>query len=64
MSVAADLLAMYAERVSLTRPPCAPDSAAYADFEKGFDYAPTPDQISCFEDVRADMTESDRPMDR
>ena len=55
---------MYAERQSLTRPPCAPDGPLIADFEAGFPFSPTADQLSCFADVQRDMVSSERPMDR
>ena len=49
---AQDLLKMYAERQALTRPRCVPDDASYAEFERGFIYEPTPDQLTCFEAIR------------
>mmetsp|Transcript_31408 Transcript_31408/g.98457 ORF Transcript_31408/g.98457 Transcript_31408/m.98457 type:complete len:576 (-) Transcript_31408:63-1790(-) len=64
LGVASDLVAMYAERQSLTRPPCAPDGPLIADFEAGFPFSPTADQLSCFADVQRDMVSSERPMDR
>jgi len=63
-AVAADLLKMYAERQGVTRPRCAPDDAAYHQFAAGFQFEPTADQLTCFEAIRRDMVESDRPMDR
>ena len=62
--MAADLLAMYAERIAITRQPCAPDTERYQAFEADFGFTPTTDQLSCFEDIRNDMVNSDRPMDR
>ncbi len=63
--VATDLLEMYAQRQQVERAPCAADAGTrYAEFEAGFPYEPTPDQLVCFEDIRRDMCESTRPMDR
>ena len=55
---------MYAERQAVTRPTCVMDDDAYTEFEAGFQFEPTADQVTCFEAIRSDMVESDRPMDR
>jgi transcription-repair coupling factor (superfamily II helicase) len=53
--IAQDILALYASRNEITRPPCLPDSPEYDAFEAAFEYAPTPDQQTCFDDVARDM---------
>ena len=64
--VAADLVAMYAERQQLTREPCSPDAAdpRIAAFAAAFPYEPTPDQQRTFDEVAHDMVEMQQPMDR
>jgi|MDSY01.2.fsa_nt_gb transcription-repair coupling factor (superfamily II helicase) len=63
--VAADLLAMAAARQNnLQRTPCAPDSKRMLAFEAGFEYEPTEDQHSTFAEVRDDMVDGGKPMDR
>lgn len=64
LNVAKDLLEMYAVRLDLERPPCLPDDERMDKFRKSFTYEPTPDQNSAFEDIKQDMTNSTRPMDR
>ena len=64
LTVAADLLNIYAQRQHLRRPPCAPDSDRFAKFADAFEFSPTADQLRCFDEVRDDMVASDRPMDR
>lgn len=63
--LAQDVLALYATRESLTRKPFDPAiEEQVKEFESTFPYAPTPDQLSCFEDVENDMVWRNRPMDR
>lgn len=65
LSMAQDVLALYATRETLTRTPF--DPSAEADikrFEATFPFEPTPDQTTCFEDVENDMVWRSRPMDR
>ena len=64
LTVAADLLNIYAQRQHLRRPPCAPDGDRFAKFADAFEFSPTADQLRCFDEVRDDMVASDRPMDR
>ena len=62
--VAADLLAISAEREVATRPPCPADGADMAAFEERFPHEPSADQQRAFADVAHDMIESPRPMQR
>mmetsp|Transcript_4509 Transcript_4509/g.12702 ORF Transcript_4509/g.12702 Transcript_4509/m.12702 type:complete len:1259 (-) Transcript_4509:34-3810(-) len=63
--MAQDVLALYATRESLSRPPCNPNvEGQVRDFEETFSFEPTPDQITCFEHVENDMVWRSRPMDR
>ena len=62
--VAADLLAISAEREAATRPPCPADGAEMAAFEARFPHEPSADQRRAFADVAHDMIESSRPMQR
>lgn len=62
--VAADLLAISAEREVATRPPCPADGADMAAFEARFPHEPSADQQRAFADVAHDMIESPRPMQR
>jgi RecG-like helicase len=63
--LAQDVLALYATRESLTRKPFDPaKEELLRDFEETFPFTPTPDQLSCFEDVENDMVWRNRPMDR
>jgi len=64
LAVGADLLKMYALRQNLTRPACTVDGQRFHAFEQAFPYRPTPDQLACFDDIKRDMTQTDRPMDR
>lgn len=61
---AQDVLALYAARGAIRREPCLPDNDRVRTFEKSFGYEPTPDQLRCFDDVRADMVRRWTPMDR
>ncbi|GAB5358969.1 hypothetical protein AAMO2058_000504500 [Amorphochlora amoebiformis] len=64
LRLAKDLMDLYSQRQQLKRTPCAPDGERMRNFEEGFSYEPTIDQIKCFEDVQYDMTEKIEPMDR
>jgi transcription-repair coupling factor (superfamily II helicase) len=65
LHLAQDVLALYATREMLQRPPFDPAvEPAVKKFEETFRYKPTPDQIKCFEDVENDMVWRSRPMDR
>ena len=63
-TVAADLLAINAQREVATRPPCPVDGARMAAFEARFPHDPSADQQRAFADVARDMIESARPMQR
>ena len=63
--MAQDVLALYATREALTRPPCDPNlEAKVSKFEATFPFEPTGDQKTCFEQVENDMVWRGRPMDR
>ncbi|KAG7367315.1 transcription-repair coupling factor [Nitzschia inconspicua] len=65
LELAQDVLALYATRETLTRPPFDPAKEdEVKEFEKTFQYDPTKDQQKCFEDVENDMVWRSRPMDR
>lgn len=61
--IAAELIKLYAARVSLPGFAFSPDSAWQRELEDAFPYVETPDQLETIEDVKRDM-ESSRPMDR
>lgn len=61
--IAAELIKLYAARVSLPGFAFSPDSAWQRELEDAFPFVETPDQLSTIEDVKRDM-ESIRPMDR
>jgi len=61
--IARDLLALYASRKVVEGYAFAPMDKYYQDFEAGFPYEETPDQIKTIDDVLNDM-ESTLPMDR
>lgn len=65
LQLAQDVLALYATRETLQRPPFDPAMEAQVKlFEKTFRFEPTVDQKTCFEDVENDMVWRSRPMDR
>lgn len=65
MELAQDVLALYATRETLARPPFDPAiEPKVKEFEKTFAFEPTLDQKKCFEDVENDMVWRSRPMDR
>jgi len=57
------LLGLYAARSLTQRTPCAEDDFMQTEFEQAFEFVPTPDQLTSFQDIRADLT-SGKPMDR
>jgi len=61
--VAKDLVKLYAMRKSLKGFTFSKADNYYREFEAGFDYEETPDQIKAIDDVLSNM-ESERPMDR
>ena len=61
--VAAELLRLQAVRASLKGHTFSEDTNWQKDFEKGFPFEETPDQIKSTQEVKADM-ESESPMDR
>lgn len=61
--IAAELLQLYALRSQITRPPIALDELAYIQFEKGFPYDETNDQLRAINDIQKDF-HSIHPMDR
>lgn len=65
LEIAHDVLALYATREMLQRPPFDPLlEETVKVFEKTFPFEPTPDQNKCFEDIENDMVWKSRPMDR
>jgi len=61
--LAVDLIALHAERMKIKGHNFGPDTVWQAEFEEGFPYTETEDQIIAIEEVKADM-ESDHVMDR
>ncbi|CBE69607.1 Transcription-repair-coupling factor (TRCF) (ATP-dependent helicase mfd) [Candidatus Methylomirabilis oxygeniifera] len=61
--MAQELLALYASRQVIKGHALPPDTPWQREFEAGFPYEETPDQLQAIADVKADM-ERDRPMDR
>jgi transcription-repair coupling factor (superfamily II helicase) len=65
IQMAQDVLALYATRETLNRSPFQPSKEMEVKtFEKTFVFEPTPDQVTCFENVENDMVWRNRPMDR
>ena len=65
VQMAQDVLALYATRETLHRPPFDPSREEdVRTFAGSFPFEPTPDQSKCFEDVENDMVWRSRPMDR
>ncbi|GAX20856.1 transcription-repair coupling factor [Fistulifera solaris] len=65
LEIAQDVLALYATREMLQRPPFDPLlEDTVKQFEKTFPFEPTTDQKKCFEDIENDMVWKSRPMDR
>jgi transcription-repair coupling factor (superfamily II helicase) len=63
LSMARELLDLYARRQVASRPPNSLPDAVYREFEAGFAHEETPDQQRVIEEVLADLA-SARPMDR
>lgn len=61
--IAAELLQLYAKRTEVTRPPMPIDEVIYNQFEKGFPYEETDDQLKAIADIQKDFYSS-KPMDR
>lgn len=61
--IAAELLQLYAKRAEITRPPMPVDELLYAQFEKGFPYDETNDQLKAIADIQKDFLDP-KPMDR
>lgn len=61
--MAQELLQLYAKREMASRPSYSPDTIWQNEFEAGFIYTETPDQISAIEAVKDDLYK-DKPMDR
>ena len=61
--IAAELLQLYAERESAQGFMCEDDTTRMIQFEKNFQYEPTPGQLRAIIDVKRDM-ERKKPMDR
>ena len=63
LSMAQELVELYARRQIATRSPNSPPDAVYREFETGFAHEETPDQQKVIEEVLADLL-SQKPMDR
>ncbi|GAA1388452.1 transcription-repair coupling factor [Luteococcus peritonei] len=61
--IAAELIKLYAARQATRGHAFAPDTAWQRELEDAFNYVETPDQLSCIQEVKADM-EQVVPMDR
>jgi transcription-repair coupling factor (superfamily II helicase) len=61
--MARELLTLYAARQVIKGHALPPDTPWQREFEAGFPYEETPDQLQAIADVKADM-EANRPMDR
>lgn len=62
-TIAKDLMALYATRAKVTKPPFDADTPWQVEMEEAFPYTETPDQWQAILDTKKDM-ESDKPMDR
>jgi len=63
LSMAQELVDLYARRQLATRPPVSPPDALYREFEAAFAHEETPDQQRVIEEVLGDLV-SRKPMDR
>ena len=63
LSMAQELVELYARRQVATRPPNSLPDAVYREFEAGFTHEETPDQQRVIAEVLADLT-AEKPMDR
>jgi len=63
LSMAQELVELYARRQIATRPPNTLPDAVYREFEAGFPHEETPDQQRVIEEVLADLA-AEKPMDR
>ncbi len=61
--IAQELVVLYQRRITSAGHAFPEDSTWQREFEEGFGYIETPDQLTAIEAVKADM-ESDKPMDR
>lgn len=61
--IAAELLQLYAKRSEVLRPPMPLDDILYNQFEKGFPYDETDDQLKAIADIQRDFLDP-KPMDR
>ncbi|MES2768433.1 MAG: transcription-repair coupling factor [Bdellovibrionota bacterium] len=61
--IASELLALYAKRAQVTRPPFKTEDVDYKTFEGHFAYDETPDQLEAIDSILNDM-HKDTPMDR
>ncbi len=61
--IASELLQLYAKRNEITRDPLNFDELAYHQFENGFPFDETDDQLKAINDIQKDF-HNERPMDR
>ncbi len=64
VKTAKELLALYAKREISVRAPYTPDSPIEHEITSSFPFQETPDQETAIEEVRGDLTKSEKPMDR
>jgi len=62
--LAKELLEIYAKRETVLRPPYLEDDELQKELEASFQYLETPDQLKAIAEIKKDMTESEKPMDR
>ncbi len=62
--VAAELVKLYAAREAAERPPYGEDSPWQQELESSFPFEETPDQLQAIREVKRDMENTRRPMDR
>ncbi len=61
--MAAELVQLYAKRITLTRTPYDVQTSDFVQFEDAFPYEETADQVKALEDIKNDFSRA-RPMDR
>jgi transcription-repair coupling factor (superfamily II helicase) len=61
--IAQELVVLYQRRITSAGHSFTPDTTWQREFEEGFGYIETPDQLTAIEAVKADM-EAEKPMDR
>lgn len=62
--MAKELLEIYAKREVTFRPPYLPENEFDLELSSGFRYEETPDQLQTMEEIKKDLEEQTKPMDR